>query len=119
VFPDLEDEENLPSIGHMHPRADLGIPSLRTIVEVKFLKQRGQSGFTRIIEEVAADASLYLSRTTDYDNIIAFVWDDCAQTEHHHELKSGVERIRGISAAIILPRPSSMQRNAIASDQPT
>jgi hypothetical protein len=110
VFPDLEDEENLPSIGHMHPRADLGIPSLRTIVEVKFLRQHGQSGFTKVIEEVAADASLYLSTSTEYDNIIAFVWDDRAQTEQHHELKSGIERIRGISAAIILPRPSSMQR---------
>jgi hypothetical protein len=112
VFPDLEDEENLPSLGHMHPRADLGVPSLRTIVEVKFLRQRGQSGFTKIIEEIAADTSLYLSQTTSYDNIIAFVWDDCAQTEQHHELKSGIERIRGISAAIILPRPSSMLRNA-------
>jgi hypothetical protein len=35
VFGDLEDEENLPSIGHKHPRADLGIPSLCTIVEVR------------------------------------------------------------------------------------
>ena len=118
VFPDLEDEENLPSIGHMHPRADLGVPSLRTIVEVKFLRQRGQSGFTRIIEEIAADTSLYLSRTTEYDNIVAFVWDDCAQTEQHHELRSGIERIGKISAAIILSRPSSMQRSAPASDKP-
>jgi hypothetical protein len=109
VFPDLEDEENLPSVGHLHPRADLGIPSLRTIVEVKFLRRRGQSGFTGIIEEVAADTSLYLSRTAEYDNIVAFVWDHLAQTEQHHELKSGLERIRGISAAVILPRPSSMQ----------
>jgi hypothetical protein len=28
LFPDLEDEENLPSLGHKHPRADLGIPAL-------------------------------------------------------------------------------------------
>jgi len=118
VFPDLEDEENLPSIGQMHPRADLGVPSLGTIVEVKFLRQRGQSGFTKVIEEIAADTSLYLSRTTEYNSIIAFVWDDCAQTEQHHELKSGIERIRGISGAIILPRPSSMQRSTSASAQP-
>lgn len=112
VFPDLEDEENLPSLGHMHPRADLGVPSLRTIVEVKFLRQRGQSGFTKIIEEIAADASLYLSQTTEYDSIVAFVWDDCAQTEQHHELKSGIERINGVSAAVVLPRPSSMRRTS-------
>jgi REase_DpnII-MboI len=110
VFPDLEDEENLPSIGQKKPRADLGVPSLRTLIEVKFLRDRGQRALAKLIEEIAADASLYLSRTTDYDNIVAFIWDNCAQTEQHHELKSGIEQIKGVSAAIILPRPSSMNR---------
>jgi hypothetical protein len=110
IRPDLDDEENLPSIGHKKPRADLGIRSLRTIVEVKFLRDRGQRGFAKIIEEISADAGLYLSRTTEYDDIIVFVWDDCAQTEQHYELKSGIEQINGVSAAIVLPRPSIMQR---------
>jgi hypothetical protein len=110
VFPDLDDEENLPSIGQKKPRADLGIPSLRTLIEVKFLRERSQRALAKLIEEIAADASLYLSRTTDYDNIVAFVWDDCSQTEQHHELKTGIEQIKGISAAVILPRPSSMKR---------
>jgi len=47
------------------------------------------------------------------DNIVAFIWDDCAQTEQHHELKSGIEQVNGVSAAIILPRPSSMKRCAL------
>lgn len=110
LFPDLDDEENLPSIGHKKPRADLVIPSLRTIIEVKFLRDRGQRGFANIIEEIAADTALYLSRTKDYDSIIAFVWDDCSQTEHHHELRQGIERLTGISAGIVLPRPSHMAR---------
>ncbi len=110
LFPDLDDEENLPSVGHKKPRADLVIPSLRTIVEIKFLRDRGQRGFANIIEEIAADTALYLSRTKDYDSIIAFVWDDCSQTEHHHELKQGIERLVGISAGIVLPRPSHMAR---------
>jgi hypothetical protein len=110
VFPNLEDEEYLPSIGHKKPRADLGIPSLRTIIEVKFLRGRGQRALAEITEEIAADASLYLSRTADYDNIMAFVWDDAAQTEQHHELRQGIETIKGVTAAVILPRPSSMQK---------
>ena len=110
IFPDLDDEENLPSIGHKKPRADLGIRSLRTIIEVKFLRDRGQRGFAKIVEEISADAGLYLSRTTEYDDLIVFVWDDCAQTEQHYELKSGIEQINGVSAAIILPRPSVMRR---------
>lgn len=110
VFGDLEDEENLPSVGHKHPRADLGIPSLRTIIEVKFMRSTGQRACADVIEQVAADASLYLSKPSSYDNIIAVVWDDCAQTEQHHELRSGLESIRGISAAIIIPRPAKMKR---------
>lgn len=109
VFPDLEDEENLPSLGHKKPRADLGVPSLRTIVEVKFLRERGQRALAKITEEIAADVSLYLSRTDLYDTIVAFVWDDAAQTEQHHELKTGLEALKGVSAAIILSRPSHMR----------
>lgn len=115
VFPDLEDEENLPSLGHMHPRADLGIPSLRTIVEVKLLRTAGQAGLAALIEEIAADANLYLSKTTIYDSVVAFVWDDRAQTEQHHELISGIEQLNGVRAAIVLPRPSRMIRSTTES----
>jgi hypothetical protein len=110
VFPDLEDEENLPSVGHKHPRADLGIPSLRTVVEVKFLRSSGQAALAKVTEEVAADASLYLSADSGYDNIMVVVWDDRAQTEQHHELKTGLESIRGITCAVILSRPLKMKR---------
>ncbi|YCI07067.1 hypothetical protein M1D34_32000 (plasmid) [Ensifer sp. D2-11] len=110
VFADLEEEENLPSIGHKHPRADLGIPSLRTIVEVKFLRSAGQAALAKVTEEVAADASLYLSAKSGYDSIIAVVWDDIAQTEQHHELKAGLESIKGVANAVIIPRPMKMKR---------
>lgn len=110
VFSDLVAEQNLPSIGHKNPRADLCVPSLRTIIEVKFMRMSGQAACRKVIDEIAADASLYLSKTASYDNIICFVWDDCAQTEQHDELKSGLEAINGISAAVILPRPSKMKK---------
>ena len=110
VFPDLEDEENLPSLGPKHPRADLGVPRLRTIIEVKYLRNNRQRDRAKIIEEIAADASLYLAKTTDYDAIIAYVWDDAAQTEHHHEITMGIEGIKGIVAVIIVPRPAKMDR---------
>jgi hypothetical protein len=110
LFPDLEDEEGLPSLGPKHPRADLGIPRLRTIVEVKFLRRDRQADRAQLIEEVAADASLYLSKTTEYDGIVAYVWDDAAQTDQHHEIKMGLEAISGIMAAVIVPRPAKMAR---------
>jgi REase_DpnII-MboI len=110
VFPDADDEENLPSIGHANPRADLAVPSLRTLIEVKYIRRPGQTGFKAVIDEIASDTGLYLSKTNDFDAIVAVVWDDCAQTEQHYELQSGIEQLNGVTAAIILSRPSHMKR---------
>lgn len=114
VLPDLEDEENLPSIGHKKPRADLGVPSLRTIIEVKFLRSSGQAAYAKLTEEIAADASLYLSKPSPYDSIVAFVWDDAAETEQHLELQAGLQSIKGIASAVIVPRPAKMRRPSSA-----
>ncbi len=108
IFPDLEDEENLPSVGHKRPRVDLAVPSIRTLIEVKYMRGGAQSDFAKVIDEVAADASLYLSTTTAFDKIIAFVWDDSAHSEQHHELQSGLEKINGIAAAVVVSRPGRM-----------
>ena len=110
VFPDLDDEEWLKSLGHHHPRADLAIPSLRVIIEVKFARRDGKS-FSDLIQEVAADASTYLQDGSGYTNIIAFIWDDAARTEEHAELHQGLLRIRGVIDAIVLPRPRKMDRS--------
>jgi hypothetical protein len=110
IFPDLDDEEWLKSLGQHRPRADLAIPSLELIVEVKFLRPGGKSMFSDVIQEVATDASTYLQDGSDYRHIIAFVWDDAARTEEHAELRQGLLRIRGVFAAIVLPRPSKMKR---------
>ncbi|EMD9441692.1 hypothetical protein VXE32_005748 [Burkholderia cepacia] len=108
-FPDLDDEEWLKSLGYHHPRADLAIPSLRVIIEVKFARKGGKS-FSDLIQEVAADASTYLQEGSGYTEIIAFVWDDGARTEEHAEFRQGLMRIRGVTDAIILPRPQKMDR---------
>jgi hypothetical protein len=111
VFPDLDDEEWLKSLGQHHPRADLAIPSLHLIVEVKFARKEGKS-FSDLIQEVAADASTYLQEGSSYTSIIAFIWDDAARTEEHAELRQGLLRIRGVVDAIVLPRPQKMDRSS-------
>lgn len=110
VFPDLIDEEHLPKVGQKSPRYDLGVPALETIVEVKFMRRRGQAECSKIIEEVAADRSLYLGPKTGYSKMIAFIWDDCRQTEEYKTLKAGLESLDGIEKVIILPRPARMER---------
>jgi hypothetical protein len=109
IFPDLDDEEWLKSLGQHHPRADLAIPSLELIIEVKFLRSEGKS-IADLIKEVAADASTYLQDGSGYRHLIAFIWDDVARTEQHAEFSQGLLRIRGVHAAIVLPRPSKMDR---------
>lgn len=109
IFPDLEDEENLPSLGHKHPRYDLGIPSLRLIIEVKFIYNGTSSEFSHIIEEVASDASLYLSNDSGYDKIIVFVWDNSRRIEQHGELRQGLKKLQGVMEAIVVPRPGKMR----------
>jgi len=110
IFPDLDDEEWLKSLGHHQPRGDLAIPSLQLIVEAKFLRAGGPSVFSKVIQEVAADASTYLLQDSPYRHLVAVVWDDIARTEEHAELRKGLLRINGVRDAIIISRPSRMVR---------
>ena len=114
VFSDLVDEQSLPKVGHKTPRYDLGVPSLEMIIEVKFMRKAGLGACRKITDEIAADRSLYLSPTTGYSRLIAFIWDDCRQTEEYQTLKAGLERMEGIEKVVILPRPSRMNRDATA-----
>ena len=110
VFLELVDEQSLPKVGHKTPRYDLGVPSLGTIIEVKFMRKAGTAACRKITEEIAADRSLYLGPTTDYSTLIAFIWDECRQTEEYQMLKAGLEGMEGIEKVVILPRPSRMDR---------
>lgn len=110
IFPDLDDEEWLKSLGQHHPRADLAIPSLRLVIEAKFLRRGGKSVFADVIQEIAADASTYLQDDSGYDSLIAVVWDDAARTEQHPELRQGLMALRGVKDVVILSRPSTMVR---------
>jgi hypothetical protein len=110
IFCDLEDEENLPSLGPKHPRCDLCIPSLRLIIEVKFVSSRRHANLAEVVEQVAADAGLYLTPNSGHDKIIAFVWDDTRSTEEHPELRQGLNKINGVVGAVVVSRPAKMGR---------
>ena len=105
VFADLKDEEYLTSIGYKHPRVDLAIPSLRLIIEVKFLYEATQSELAVITEGVAADTALYLSQHSGFDNILAFVWDSTASVQHHAALAAGLRQLKGVAEAVVVARP--------------
>ncbi len=113
VFSDLVDEQALPKVGHKTPRYDLGVPSLGTIIEVKFMRKPGSAECRKVTEEIAADRSLYLGAETGFSRLIAFIWDECRQTEEYQTLKKGLEGMEGIEKVVILPRPSRMKRGVV------
>ncbi len=108
VFPDLEEETYLPRTGQLQPRADLCLPGLRTVIEVKFWYPGART--SKLIEEIAADHSLYLRDESPYNTIVPVIWDDGARTEQHGELQRGLEGLAGVLGVVIIARPSSMNR---------
>jgi REase_DpnII-MboI len=105
-FPDLQEEEYTLSIGQMHPRADLVIPSLKLVIEVKFMRQRDKP--QKMIEQIAADASLYLAEGSAYHQILAFIWDDSCRSEEHDYMCRGIGQLSGITDSIIISRPGNL-----------
>ncbi len=106
IFPDLTDEEATPKVGPVQPRADLCIPSLRVIVEAKFM--RAEDPPKKMVEQIAEDASLYFVPGSKYDSLIPFIWDDSRRTEHHEEMLKGLRQIAGVVDAVIMSRPGGM-----------
>jgi hypothetical protein len=106
IFPDLVPEDYTPKVGPVQPRADIGLPSLRIIVEAKFM--RSTDAPKSMIEQIAEDASLYLVSGSRYDRIIPFIWDDSRRSEHHDDMLRGLRQIRGVLDAVFVSRPGSM-----------
>lgn len=110
IFPDLDDEFYLNQIGQKNPRADLGIPSMKLIIEVKFV--RSNARFQDMIGEVAEDNSLYFSADSSYKHryeyLLAFVWDDSRRDTEHAVFKRGVEQLTNVVGSVVISRPGSM-----------
>jgi hypothetical protein len=107
LFPDLNDEETLPPVGQKNPRVDLSIPSLGTVIEVKFM--RAGKAFQAVIDEIAADASLYATDPR-WTSLIPFVWDDSRRLEEHQKLVAGLKQFSMVVGAVVVSRPGKMER---------
>ena len=109
VFDDIREEEYTRSVGPKKPRVDLEIPSLKLVIEIKFWYPKDKP--QKIIEEIAADTSLYLAQCSPHEQMIAFIWDDSRRTEEHDLLKSGLKNLNGIFDVVIVYRPGRMPDN--------
>lgn len=92
----------------MNPRIDLYLPSLHTIIEVKYRKDVKKS-FAMLIGEVAEDASLYRADQKFKDaRIVIFLWDCTRSTQEHAKFKEGVLKLDGINGCVVVSAPSTM-----------
>lgn len=104
VFPDLDDEQYLAKIAQKSPRSDLYIPSMKLVIEVKFV--RPGDSFQKMIDEISSDASLYNAMGNDCRDIVVFIWDDSSRSHEHDYLKHGLKKLPGITDVIVVSRPS-------------
>lgn len=108
IFNDIADEVNLQPVGQKNPRIDLYLPSLHTIIEVKYRKDVKKS-FPALIGEIAEDASLYRADAKYKDaRIVSFLWDCTHATQEHAKFKEGVLKIDGINGCVVVSAPSTM-----------
>jgi hypothetical protein len=106
IFPDAVPEEYVESVGSVHPRLDIAVPSLQLIIEVKFWRVGEPSG--EMIRQIGEDASLYLA-TKKYTAIIAIIWDEGRRTEQYPLMTQGLKKIAGVCDAILVSKPASME----------
>lgn len=112
IFNDIADEVNLQPVGQKNPRIDLYLPSLHTIIEVKYRKDVKKS-FPTLIGEIAEDASLYRADTKYKEaSIVSFLWDCTRSTQEHAKFKEGVLKINGINGCVVVSAPSTMDERS-------
>ena len=109
VFNDIADEVYLQPVGQKTPRVDLYLPSLHTIIEVKYRKDTKKS-FQSLIGEVAEDVSLYRSDPAYREaRIVSFLWDHTRATQEHTKFKEGLRKISGMDGCVVVNAPSTME----------
>ena len=106
VCDEVIDEEPTGKIGHGHLLIDFWIPSIKTIVEAKFV--RSKSDFKEIENDIKIDSSDYL-QNPDYTGIVVFVYDSANSVGEHELTKQGMRKIKGVLDVVIVSKPSVQQ----------
>lgn len=107
-YNDLIDEESIRKLGHSSYKPDFAVPSLRTLLEVKYVRERGE--FKKTEKEVMEDSIGYLLDSNDYENLIVFIYDHSCSTQEHDETIRALKKIPDIEDVIIVSRPSQLPR---------
>lgn len=100
-YDDLVREETLPKFGVKSYKPDFGIPSIRLLVEVKFIGEPTDA--SSIQEELLADASGYINDSSNYDSLVVFVYDAVHKLRDSRKFAEDLTSVDGISETIVVP----------------
>lgn len=105
-FDDLVDEETLPKFGHSSYKPDFGIPSLSLLIEVKYVRKKGD--FKKVEKEIMQDSVGYLTNPQQYKKIIVFIYDNSGSVQEHNTTRRDLVKVKGIEDVIIVSKPSQI-----------
>lgn len=109
VYPDVRDEQWLSQFGVYQPRTDLAIESMKTVIEAKYI--RSIADFRKIQNELISDATMYTKNPEVADKVIAVIYDDTSTQSKYDQMRTDLEKVKGIARVIILskcsPRPTA------------
>ncbi|MEG4507177.1 hypothetical protein QUA81_25990 [Microcoleus sp. F6_B4] len=107
IFPDCMKMDCNSSVdGQIPLRTVLGIPCLRLIIYVNFM--RSNNNYQSIIEQIYVDSDLYFVEGSAYSNIVVFFWDESRQFDLHNRLRKEIKQLRGVVDAVVVSCPESI-----------
>ena len=104
-FPDLVDEDYLPKFGAKNYKPDFGIPSLRLLIEAKYVSASKSIG--DIQDELQADIVGYRESTSEYEAILFFIYDTRGEVAAHTELHRVMKEQPNVEDVIVVVGPAA------------
>lgn len=108
TFSDLVDEDYLPRFGAKNYKPDFGIPSLRLLIEAKYVRQA--KSVAEIQDELQTDIIGYLSSTSDYNSIIFLIYDTKGDVAANTGLHTAIRQKAGVEDVIVVVGPSASEQ---------
>jgi hypothetical protein len=105
-FHDILRDDSLPKIGETFYKPDFGIPSLKLLIEVKYVKSGDE--FKKIQKEIHEDSIVYLQRTDIYSKLLIFIYDASCSVEKHNTYKEEFKKLIGVEDVIIVCKPAKI-----------
>lgn len=107
-FDSLSDEFHLPRFGAIEYKPDFGIPEAALLIECKYLKEK--KDLKRIQKEISEDAIGYLNTSSQYKELIIFIYNSL-NIPITEKFEKDFEKINGIERVIIVPGVTPNKKN--------